>query len=86
MKRNTHRGNRLDNLNELLMLSAWGGVLVIASILFFFVGMRIDEVFETGPVFMVGMLVLAVFLIVARLYTEYKKTDNRMGNLKDRHA
>lgn len=80
------RRNRHDNFYELVTLSAWGGALVIASLLFFYAGMHIDKVLDTEPFFMVGMLVLAVFLVLARLYTEYKKAGHRMRGMRDRHA
>jgi hypothetical protein len=78
--------NRLENLNELLMLSAWGAVLVIASILFVFAGAKVDAALGTGPLFMIGLLVLSVFLVMARLYVEFKKTRDRMDSVGRRHA
>lgn len=86
MERNETRKERIGNLNELVMLSAWGAVLVIASFLFLFVGVKVDAMLDTGPFFMLGMLILAVFLVTARLYIEFKKTSDRMGPVKRRHA
>ena len=86
MKKDEARKNRLGNLNELIMLSAWGAVLVVASFLFLFVGIRVDAVLDSGPFFMLGMLILAVFLVMARLYIEFKKTNDRMGPFGRRHA
>ncbi|HOJ15099.1 MAG TPA: hypothetical protein PLS81_04350 [Deltaproteobacteria bacterium] len=86
MRRDDRKRNRIENLTELLVLSAWGAVIAIASILFVLVGVRLDTAFETGPLFMIGLLVLAVFLLVARLYVEFKKTSNRMDTMGRRHA
>ncbi len=86
MKKDEARKNRLENLNELIRLSAWGAVLVVASFLFLFVGIRVDAVLDSGPFFMLGMLILAVFLVMARLYIEFKKTSDRMRPAGRRHA
>lgn len=86
MKKDEARKGRLENLNELIMLSAWGAVLVVASFLFLFVGIWVDVTLNTGPFFMLGMLILAVFLVMARLYMEFKKTNDRMGNIRRHHA
>ena len=86
MKKDEARKSRLENLNELIMLSAWGAVLVVASFLFLFVGIRLDAALDTGPFFMLGMLILAVFLVMARLYLEFKTTNDRMGTTRRRHA
>lgn len=85
--KNTETGkNNPGNFYELIMLSAWGAVLVIASFLFLFAGVKVDALLGTGPFFMLGMLILAVFLIMGRLYIEFKKTSHRMGPVKRRHV
>jgi hypothetical protein len=86
MKNTQTRKNEPGNLNELIMLSAWGAVLVIASFLFLFAGVKVDALLGTGPFFMLGMLILAVFLIMGRLYIECKKTGDRMGPVRRRHV
>jgi F0F1-type ATP synthase assembly protein I len=86
MENRETRKNNLGNFYELIMLSAWGAVLVIASFLFLLAGAKVDELFGTGPFFMLGMLILAVFLIMGRLYVEFKKTSDRMGPVKRRHV
>jgi putative effector of murein hydrolase LrgA (UPF0299 family) len=85
MKKVEKRKTGINNLNQLLMLSAWGAVLVIASFLFLFMGRWIDVNLNTEPAFMVGMFVLAIFLCIGRLYIEYTHTRNQMGNTR-RHA
>jgi undecaprenyl pyrophosphate phosphatase UppP len=86
MKKNEQQQNRISNLNELLMFRAWGAILVIASFLGLFVGQWIDVKFNTMPFFMIGLFILAIFLLIARLYMEFNKTNNQMGNIKRRHA
>jgi hypothetical protein len=54
----------------ILMLSAWGFAMVIASFLFLYVGHLLDGIFGTAPNFMLGLFFLAIFLCVMRLYQE----------------
>ena len=86
MKENERKQKRLDNLNELIMFSAWGAVLVIASFVCLFVGRWMDVALNTGPFFMIGLFVLAIFLIIARLYIEFDKTSRHISNIRKRHA
>lgn len=86
MKNVEHRQNRIDNLNELITFSAWGAVLVIASFLCLFVGRWVDVSLGTGPFFMIGLFILAIFLTIARLYKEFSKTSNQMGKISRHHA
>ena len=68
----THRHNihQEHNLGSILMLSAWGFAMVIASFLFLYVGHLLDGLFGTAPNFMLGLFFLAIFLCVMRLYQE----------------
>ncbi len=86
MKNNEHKQDRLDNLNELVMFSAWGAVLVIASFGCLFLGRWVDAALNTGPFFMIGLFILAIFLIIARLYMEFNRTSRQIGNIRKRHA
>jgi F0F1-type ATP synthase assembly protein I len=54
----------------ILMLSAWGFAMVIASFLFLYVGHLLDVLLGTAPNFMLGLFFLAIFLCVMRLYQE----------------
>lgn len=56
-----------------MMLSAWGFALVVASFLFLWVGHLLDEVLGTAPNFMLGLFFLAVVICVTRLYQEARK-------------
>ncbi len=78
MKKDEARKNRLGNLNELIMLSAWGAVLVVASFLFLFVGIRVDAAVGTGP-FFISACHPGGFPGHGTLYFEFKKTNDRMG-------
>lgn len=64
---NTHHDH---NLSSILMLSAWGFVIVIASFLFLYIGHLLDGLLGTSPNFMLGLFFLAIFLCVMRLYQE----------------
>jgi F0F1-type ATP synthase assembly protein I len=55
---------------SILMLSAWGFAMVIASFLFLYIGHLLDGIFGTAPNFMLGLFFLAIFLCVMRLYQE----------------
>ena len=61
---------QLNNFASILMLSAWGFVMVIASFLFLYVGHLLDGILGTAPNFMLGLFFLAIFLSVMRLYQE----------------
>lgn len=54
----------------ILMLSAWGFAIVIASFLFLYVGHLLDELLGTAPNFMFGLFFLALFACIGRLYQE----------------
>jgi hypothetical protein len=66
----THTTHNINNLGSILMLSAWGFAMVIASFLFLYVGHLLDEILGTSPNFMLGLFFLAIFLCVMRLYQE----------------
>lgn len=73
----THNEHQMQKYSSILMLSAWGFVMVIASFLFLYVGHLLDEILGTAPNFMLGFFFLAIFLCVMRLYQEAwkKKKD-----------
>jgi F0F1-type ATP synthase assembly protein I len=66
-----------NNIGSILMLSAWGFTMVIASFLFLYVGHLLDGIFGTAPNFMLGLFFLGFFLCIMRLYQEAcaKKKD-----------
>lgn len=55
-------------LTDILALSAWGFVIAAGSLVFFWVGVLIDGELSTEPFFMLGLLILAVFLTIGRLW------------------
>jgi F0F1-type ATP synthase assembly protein I len=55
---------------HIMIISAWGFVIAIASFLFLWLGYKIDEYFGTAPNFMFGLFFLALFLTIGRLYQE----------------
>jgi hypothetical protein len=60
----------LTAYSSILLLSAWGYVIAIASFLFLYAGYWLDQLLSTSPTFMLGLLFLAVFMSVWRLYQE----------------
>jgi hypothetical protein len=67
-----HR-KQYSEMGGILVLSAWGFATVIASFLFFWAGLKLDSALGTGPYFMIGLFMLAIFLCVMRLYQEAKR-------------
>jgi len=66
-----------NNIGSILMLSAWGFTMVIASFLFLYVGHLLDGILGTAPNFMLGLFLMGFFLCIMRLYQEAcaKKKD-----------
>ena len=55
---------------HIMVISAWGFVIVFASFLFLYLGFKIDQYFGTSPTFMFGLFFLAIFMSIGRLYQE----------------
>jgi len=55
---------------SVLILSAWGYVIVIFSFLLLYVGKVLDELMGTSPHFMLGLFFLALFIGIGRFYKE----------------
>lgn len=60
-------------MSGILMISAWGFAMVIASFLFLWLGYKLDEHMGTTPNFMFGLFFLAIFVCVMRLYHEARQ-------------
>jgi len=56
--------------SSIMMLSAWGFIIVISSFLFLYAGYKLDEYLGTAPNFMFGLFFLALFTCIARLFRE----------------
>jgi ATP synthase protein I len=65
-------------LNSVMMLSAWGFIMVISSFLFMYAGRWIDVRFNTEPTFMIGLLFLGLIVSVIRLYKEAVERTRRI--------
>jgi hypothetical protein len=57
----------------IIMLSAWGFALVVASFLFLWLGRLLDELLGTAPKFMLGFFLLAIIGSFLELYQEVLK-------------
>jgi hypothetical protein len=64
------RRTPMSAYSSILMLSAWGFAMVIASFAFLYIGYWIDQLLNTPPTFMLGLFFLALFLCIAKLYQE----------------
>jgi F0F1-type ATP synthase assembly protein I len=65
-------------LSDILAFSAWGFVIVAGSLLFFRVGLFIDEQLRTEPYFMFGLFFLAIILTIGRLWQKAFKVKERL--------
>lgn len=63
-------------MGKILSIGAWGFAIVLSSALFAYIGRLIDSSFGTEPSFMLGLLFLAIFLTIGRLYQEAWKKRN----------
>jgi hypothetical protein len=61
---------RQIDFSHILVIGAWGFAIVIASMLFLYVGHLLDEMLQTPPTFMLGMFFLALLLCIDRLYKD----------------
>ncbi len=59
--------------HPVMIVSAYGFVIAIASFLFLYLGFKIDQYFDTAPNFMFGLFFLAIFVCVMRLYHEARQ-------------
>ncbi|HET6461748.1 MAG TPA: AtpZ/AtpI family protein [Syntrophales bacterium] len=55
---------------SVLIMSAWGHVIVILSFLFLYVGKLLDDLAGTSPSFMLGLFLLALFVGIGKFYKE----------------
>ncbi|MGD0279003.1 MAG: AtpZ/AtpI family protein [Smithella sp.] len=65
----THH-EQVNNIRQVMMLSAWGFTMVVVSFLFLYVGHLLDGKLGTSPDFMLGFFLLGFFLCIMRLYQE----------------
>lgn len=61
---------RQIDFSHILVIGAWGFAIVIASMLFLYVGHLIDEMLQTPPTFMLGLFFLGLALCIGRLYKD----------------
>lgn len=66
----TEKKYSIASYSSILMLSAWGFAMVIASFVFLYIGYWLDQLLNTPPTFMLGLFFLAIFLCIGRLYQE----------------
>jgi F0F1-type ATP synthase assembly protein I len=62
-----------NSLRVIIMLSAWGFSLVLASLLFLWLGYLLDKLLGTSPKFMIGIFSLAIIGCFIELYQEALK-------------
>jgi F0F1-type ATP synthase assembly protein I len=66
----TSTRQEMRTYGTILMLSAWGFAMVIASFFFLYLGHLLDELLGTAPNFMFGLFFLALVTSIGRLYQE----------------
>ena len=65
-----HNQEKISGFSSIMMISAWGFTMVIASFLFLYIGHLLDSMLGTAPNFMLGLFSLGIFLCIMRLYQE----------------
>jgi F0F1-type ATP synthase assembly protein I len=55
---------------SVLILSAWGYLIVVFSFLLLYMGKLLDEFMGTSPYFMLGLFFLALLTGIGRFYKE----------------
>lgn len=78
MKNSKRTQKDRSSLASVLMVSAWGVIIVISSFLFMYVGRWIDVNFNTEPTFMIGMLFLGICLCMFRLYKDVSYRSSKL--------
>jgi hypothetical protein len=61
---------QMHDLGPILMMSAWGLIIGVTSLLFLYVGHLLDEWLGTAPNLMFGLFFLAIVTTIGRLYQE----------------
>jgi len=74
------------SINQIVLVSAWSFTIVVSSLLFLYVGRRIDVAFNTEATFMIGLLVLGISLCILRLYKDYVRTSQYLSRARQRRA
>ena len=70
MTTQTTQQTYLQKYGHVMTVSAWGFVIVFASLLFLYLGHLLDEWLGTEPNFMFGLFFLAIVTSIGRLYQE----------------
>ncbi len=65
-----NHAQQFHQLGTIMVISAWGFVIVIASLFFLYIGHLLDEWLGTAPNFMFGLFFLALVTSIYRLYRE----------------
>jgi F0F1-type ATP synthase assembly protein I len=65
----TH-AQQMHQFVSIMMISAWGFVIVVASLIFLYIGHLLDEWLGTAPNFMFGLFFLALVTSIYKLYRE----------------
>jgi len=55
---------------HIMMMSAWGIVMVVCSFMFLYIGYKLDRILNTEPNFMLGFFLLGLMLCIGRLYQD----------------
>ncbi len=64
------RTREQKSYRSVLIMSAWGHVIVILSFLFLYAGKLLDDLAGTSPSFIIGLFLLALFAGIGRFYKE----------------
>ena len=65
-------------MNNVIHIGAWGFTMVISSFVFLYVGRKIDMLLNTEPNFMFGLMFLAMFMCIGKLFKEAMDKRNKI--------
>lgn len=61
-----------NQMLNILSMSSWSFIMAITTVVFGYVGLKFDKLFNTEPTFLSGFIFLAVVLCIIRFYKEIK--------------
>lgn len=57
-----------------IYITSWSFAMVAAAVTFFNIGLVVDDMLRTEPMFMIGLMLLAIILSIGRLYWKVWKS------------
>ena len=84
MARTKKKVGNARNINQILMMSAWGFTIVVSSFVFLYVGRWIDVKMGSEPAFMIGLFILGIALCIGRMYDDFIRKQKKERRQRSR--